>query len=77
LSVVPKTTSFGVVPENSFISETVGLRDMFKEAFKNVPTVVSPDHLAPTPSTSSAVNTQKAQKRAYMTLIQQINAISK
>jgi homoaconitase/3-isopropylmalate dehydratase large subunit len=52
------------LPEKSVISETAGLRDMFKEVFKNVSTVVSPDHLAPTPSTSSGVNTQKEQKRA-------------
>jgi hypothetical protein len=50
---------------------------MFKEAFKNMSTVVSPGPLAPTPSTSSAVNTHKAQKRALITLIQQINVISK
>ena len=50
---------------------------MFKETFKNVSTVVCPDSLTPTRSTSSAVNTQKAQKTALMTLIQQINAISR
>jgi hypothetical protein len=77
LRVVPKDQKFCFLPENSFISETVGLRDMFKEVFKNVSTVISPDPLTPTPSTSSAVNTQKAQKRALITLIQQINVICK
>jgi len=33
---------FRFLPENNFISET-GLRDMFKEVFKNVSTVISPD----------------------------------
>ena len=77
LRVVPKTKSFASYQKKSFISEAAGLRDMFKETFKNVSTVVCPDSLTPTRSTSSAVNTQKAQKTALMTLIQQINAISR
>jgi hypothetical protein len=68
---------FCLLPENSFISETAGLRDTFKEPFKNVSTVISLDPLTPTQSTSSAVSTQKTQKRALITLIHQINAISK
>ena len=71
----PQDQKFCFLPENGFITERAGLRDMFKEASKNVSTVVSPDRLTPTPSSSSAVNTQKAQKMALMTLIQQINVI--
>jgi hypothetical protein len=56
------------------------LREILRKASKNVCTstvAVSPDHLSPAPSTSTAVKTPEHTERTLMTLNQQIKEISK